>query len=87
MKFSKKCVRIFGGCILFFTFALALATAAKAVSNQWDADGSYSLVIQKQFDSTLSQDVLDEAKKETYRFRVEGYRLDGGSLRGRPVPI
>lgn len=77
MKFSKKCVRIFGGCILFFTFALALATAAKAVSNQWDADGSYSLVIQKQFDSTLSQDVLDEAKKETYRFRVEGYRLDG----------
>ena len=76
MKFSQKCMRIFGGCVLFFMSVLAFVTAAMAASGQWDADGSYSLVIQKQFDSTTSPELLEEAKKQTYRFRVEGYRLD-----------
>ena len=76
MKLSQKCIRIFGGCILFFAFALAFATVVMAVSGQWNTGGSYSLVIQKQFDSSVPQEVLEEAKKQTYRFRVEGYRLD-----------
>ena len=66
MKLSQKCIRIFGGCILFFAFALAFATVVMAVSGQWNTGGSYSLVIQKQFDSSVPQEVLEEAKKQTW---------------------
>lgn len=90
MKTSQKRKRIFGVCILFFMLALALTTAVMAASSNWVADGSYSLVIHKQFATKVEQvnekgekvmvdvpeAVLDEAMKQTYSFRVKGYRLD-----------
>ena len=81
---QKKKKRIFGMSVLFLMMILALATTVMAASGRWVADGSYSLVIQKQFDTDTSKipkeeldKVLEEAKKKTYRFHIEGYRLDG----------
>ena len=99
MEVPKKRTRFFGACILFFMVVLALATAVLAASSQWNANGSYaSLVIQKQFATevervdengnkvmvSVPQAVLDEAKKQTYRFHIEGYRLDES---GNKIPI
>ena len=55
---------------------LALGTAAMAATGTWDEKGSYSLIIQKQFDKNTPEGVLEEAMKQTYRFHIQGYRLD-----------
>ncbi len=55
---------------------LALGTAAMAATGTWDEKGSYSLIIQKQFDKDTPEGVLEEAMKQTYRFHIQGYRLD-----------
>lgn len=83
-KVQKKKKRIFGAVILFLMMALALTTTVLAAKGQWVESGSYSLVIQKQFDKDIPEEVLKEAKKQTYRFHIEGYRLDA---KGNEIPI
>ncbi|MCI9566590.1 MAG: hypothetical protein HFF54_01430 [Lawsonibacter sp.] len=68
--------RIFGASILLMMLVLALGTAAMAATGTWDEKGSYSLIIQKQFDKDTPEGVLEEAMKQTYRFHIQGYRLD-----------
>lgn len=69
-------------CILLSMMALALATAVMATNGTWGSYGSsYSLIIEKKFDKTMDQAVLAEAQKQTYRFRIEGYRLNGARER------
>lgn len=69
--------RIFGASILLMMLVLALGTAAMAATGTWDEKGSYSLIIQKQFDKgQLPKEVLEKAKEQTYRFHIQGYRLD-----------
>ena len=75
VKDRKK--RIFGASILLMMLVLALGTAAMAATGTWDEKGSYSLIIQKQFDKgQLPKEVLEKAKERTYRFHIQGYRLD-----------
>lgn len=68
--------RVFGASILLMMLVLALGTAAMAATGTWDEKGSYSLIIQKQFDKNTPEGVLEEAMKQTYRFHIQGYRLD-----------
>ena len=57
------------------TVALALVTAVLAADKTWAVNGSYSLVIQKQFAADTLPEVLEAAKNQKYTFHIEGYRL------------
>ena len=70
MNVKKRGKRIFGACVLLVMAVLAVCTVAFATES--DTRDSYSLVIEKKFDADTPEEVLAEAKKQTYTFRIEG---------------
>lgn len=70
MEVPKKRTRFFGACILFFMVVLAVGTAIVFAAEP--RSGSYSLVIEKKFAADTPADVLAEAEKQSYTFKIEG---------------
>lgn len=86
VKHHRK--RIFGASILLLLTALAIFTVASAADGGFDVSGNYSLVIMKKFDANTPSDVLKEAEKLTYQFKIEGYqekRNSAGELEKIPL--
>ena len=70
MEVPKRRTRFFGACILFFMVVLAVGTAIVFAAEP--RSGSYSLVIEKKFAADTPADVLAEAEKQSYTFKIEG---------------
>ena len=71
--------RIFGACVLLVMAVLAVCTVAFATES--DTRDSYSLVIEKKFAADTPEEVLAEAKKQTYTFRIEGTVREEGEYK------
>ena len=82
----KNRKRIFGAGIMFLMVVLALATAVMAANGR-DADGSYSLKIQKKFAEGIDSAVLAAAQGKTYTFKVEGTKREGYDAEGNTITV
>ncbi len=79
MNVKKRGKRIFGACVLLVMAVLAVCTVAFATES--DTRDSYSLVIEKKFAADTPEEVLAEAKKQTYTFRIEGTVREEGEYK------
>lgn len=83
MNVKRKRSRIFGACILLMMAVLTLGTVTfVAIAEEGDLEGSYSLVIRKEFAEGTPEDVLEEAKKQSYTFKIEGTRKEKRKVDG-----
>lgn len=74
--------RLLGVCVLFLMAALTIGTTVSFAGNE--RSGSYTLTIQKVFDTTgMTPKALEEAEKLTYTFRVAAQVKSGGEY----VPV
>lgn len=83
MHKKERRKKYFVGMLLLLMVLLTVGTIGLAASGDWDADGSYSLVIIKKFDENDTPDeVIDAAKGKKYTFQITGTRKksisDGG---------
>lgn len=79
---EKKGKRLFGAVILALMTMLTVGVVAFAKGGVWEAEGSYSLLIEKKFDEDILPKVKEAAEKMEYTFQVTGTRMqrkpDGG---------
>ncbi len=91
MNVKRKMTRMFGACILLMMTALAVYTLTFTAAAEERSNNSYSLVIAKIFDfeqpdykgEQLPEEVKEQAKDQTYTFKITGTRRDGD----KTVPV
>ena len=79
MNVKSEGKRIFGACLLLMMTVLAVYFITfAATSEQWDVDGSYSLVIKKEFNfEDIPAEIQEQATAKEYTFKITGTRATG----------
>lgn len=98
MNVKSEGKRIFGACLLLMMTVLTLRTLTfVAVAEKWDVDGSYSLVVKKEFsfdkespeedEKVIPDEVKKQAKDKEYTFKITGTRVTGRDENGKLVKV